>query len=470
MKKINYIFLVLITFCLLTFSAKAAPSYSFNVSSSSVENGKKVTASVTVKGTAAWNIKITSSGNTDGCTNQWADATENGNNTTKTFSTTCRASSLGTIAFVLSGQIVSSDETSVAISGSKRVNVVEPRKASTNNALKALSVEGYELTPAFDSEVLEYSVNVASEVNSVKLTGTKQDNYASVEGLGEKEVIEGANKFEVKVTAENGSVRTYNVIVNVVDNNPVTIKDGLTVVKNSKYVEIPEGYVEDKITVNGVEVPSFKNEVLNIVLIAVRDNQGNSYFYEVKDGNYYKFINLNGVSLVLYPQSFENFNLKGFEKTNITINNESIEAYKYKGLDNYYLIYARDLSNNEENIYMYDFKHDTYQVFNEELFNKLSKDNEMYLYILCGALGVIFLCIIIIIALSKSKKRRVKKDKKEGKIEETKEELLEDIKKDIKEEVKEEKLTDEDFEDLFEDIKESKIKKKKTKKEEDIDL
>ena len=469
MKKINYIFLVLITFCLLTFSVKAAPSYSFNVSSSSVENGKKVTASVTVKGTAAWNIKIISSGNTDGCTNQWADATENGNNTTKTFSTTCRASSLGTIAFVLSGQIVSSDEVSVAISGSKRVNVVEPRKASTNNALKTLSVEGYELTPAFDSEVLEYSVNVASTVNSVKINATKQDSYASVEGAGEKEVIEGANRFEIRVTAENGNVRTYNLVVNVTDDNPITIKDGMTVVKNSKYIEIPEGYVEDKTTINGIEVPVFKNEFLNITLIAVRDEQGNNYFYEIKDGNYYKFVNLNGVNVVLYPQD-KDINIKGFEKTTINIGGNEINAYKYKNLDNYYLVYARDLNANEEHIYMYDVKHGTYQIFNEELFNLIQKDNKTYLYMFCGSLCVIFLCIIIIIVLSKSKKRRVKKDKKEEKIEETKEELLEDIKKDIKEEVKEKKLTDEDFEDLFEDIKESKIKKKKTKKEEDIDL
>ena len=466
MKKVNYIFVLLISFSLLTISVKAAPSYSFNVSSSTVENGKSVTASVTVKSTAAWNIKITSSGNTYGCTNSWADATSDGNNTTKTFSTTCKANSIGTIAFVLSGDITSSDGSNISVSGSKRVSVVEPRKASSNNALKALSVEGYELTPTFDSEVLEYSLSVASTINSVKINATKQDGYASVDGVGEKEVIEGINKFEVKVTAENGNVRTYNVIVNVIDENPIKILDDLTVVKNSKYIEIPDGYVEDKITVNGVEVPSFKNEALNIVLIAVRDNQGNNYFYEVKNNNYYKFVNLNGVSLVLYPQSFENFNLKGFEKTNITINGESIEAYKYKVLDNYYLIYARDLSSNEENIYMYDFKHDTYQVFNEELFNKLTKDNEMYLYILCGALGVIFLCIIIIIVLSRSKKRRLKKDKREEKIEETKEELLDDVKK----EVKEEKLTDEDFEDLFEDIKESKRNKKKNKKEEDIDL
>ena len=447
MKRINYILFGLISFMLLTVSVKAAPSAGLSVSSRTVENGKSVTATVTVKNAAAWNVKITSSGNTYGCNQAWADATSNGNNATKSFSTTCKANSLGTIAFVLSGDITSADGTNINVSGTQRVSVVEPRKASTNNALKALGVEGYELTPAFDSEVLEYSVSVNSEVNSVKLTGTKQDSYASVEGLGEKEVIEGANKFEVVVTAENGATRTYNVIVNVVDNNPVTIKDGLTVVKNSKYVEIPEGYVEEKITVNGQEVPAFKNEFLNIVLIAVRDNQGNNYFYEVKDNNYYKFVNLNGVNVVLYPQDKE-INIKGFEKTNVTINGNEVVAYKYKDLDNYYLVYARDLSTNVENIYMYDQKNNTYQIFNEELFNALTKDNELYLYMLCGSLGVIFLCIIIIISLSRSRSKRNKKVENK---EEIKEELIKEVEEDIKEN-KKKKNKKEDLEDLFKDL------------------
>ena len=44
----------------------AAPSYNFKVSSGSITNGNKVTASVTVSGAASWQIKISSSGNTNG--------------------------------------------------------------------------------------------------------------------------------------------------------------------------------------------------------------------------------------------------------------------------------------------------------------------------------------------------------------------------------------------------------------------
>ena len=445
--KIKYGIMFILSFFCLIFTVNAAPSY--NVSApGSVEQGKKFTVTVNAKNTSGWVVRIIPSGATDCKTAEYSGNTENGENTTKNFSITCRGTSTGIIGFTISGNISDSSYQTVNLSKQVRVSVVEPRKASTNNALKSLSVEGYEITPSFDSEVLEYSVSVASTVNSVKINATKQDNYASVEGLGEKEVIEGANKFEIKVTAENGNVRTYNLVVNVIDENPITIKDGMTVVKNSKYVEIPEGYVEEKITVNGVEVPAFRNEFLNIVLIAVRDKDGNSYFYEVKDGDYYKFVNLSGVNVILYPQDKE-INIKGFTQTNITINGNTISAYKYKDLDNYYLIYARDLSSNEEHIYMYDFKNNTYQIFNEELFNMIVKDREMFMYIACASLGVIFLCLIIIIALSKSKKKKVKKSDKNDDV---KEELIKEVEEEIKDNKKKKKNKKEDLEDLIEDL------------------
>ena len=95
MKKIKYILSVLLFNLLFIPTVFAAPSYTFTVSSSSITSDSRVTASVTVKSTASWNIKITSAGNTNGCSNSWADASSDGKNLTKTFSVTCKASSTG---------------------------------------------------------------------------------------------------------------------------------------------------------------------------------------------------------------------------------------------------------------------------------------------------------------------------------------------------------------------------------------
>ena len=422
MKKIKYFITLIITFVVFSIGVKAAPSYSFNVSQRSVENGKSVTASVTIRNTAAWNISITSSGNTYGCSNSWADSTDNANNVTKTFSTTCKANSLGTIAFTLSGNITSSDEQKLSVSGTERVNVVEPRKASTNNALKALGVEGISISPEFDSEVLDYTASVGSETNKITINATKADSYAKVDGAGEKEVEEGPNKFEIVVTAENGSQRTYNLTVTVEDKNPIKAVDDLTIVKNPKNLEIPEGFAMEKQEIDGIEVPVFKNNDLDITLVALKDNSGNIYFYQYKDNKYTKYMEVNS-NLRLLLKNVETSPYKGFSVVTKKINDTDLKVLQYKTQDKYVIVYAMNLSNAKDDYYLYDVNNNTYQIFNEELFNTLISDSSFYITFVFASIGVIVLCIIIIILLivlkNKNKSNPKVKTKKEEKKEKT---------------------------------------------------
>lgn len=418
MKRIKGLLIFFISMTMSIAVVKAAPSYSFNVSSNTIDEGKSVTASVTVKSTAAWNFKITSSGNTYGCSNAWADATGDANNTTKTFSTTCRSSSIGTIVFSLSGDITSSDGSSISLSGTKSVRVKEPTPASTINSLKSLSVEGYEISPEFSSDVLEYSTEVPSSVKSVKINATKTDTKSSVDGIGEKEVDEGINKFEIVVTAENGDKRTYILNVNVKDLNPINIvvnNANYSIIKNTKNLDIPDGFTEDKMTIDGQEVPVFKNNNSNITLVALKDEKGNIKFFKYENGKYYPYISVESTNIVLYLIEKDSVPFKRFNKESISINNENVSAFKYKNLNNYYLVYGMDLSTGKEGYYLYDKNNNTFQVFDEELFNALIKDNTTYLYMLIGSLVILFISIIIIITLSSKKKtKKVKTENKEN--------------------------------------------------------
>ncbi len=412
MKKLKYLLFSVICMGCFSLIVSAAPSYSFNVSSASIENGKSVTASVTIRNAGSWHIKIISSGNTYGCSNEWSGENENGENGTKTFSTTCKASSLGTIAFTLSGDITDTSYSTINLSGSKSVNVREPAPASTINTLKKIEVEGYELTPEFSDDIFEYSVEVPSTVDKVKINTTKKDSKSSVEGDGEKEVVEGSNKFEIIVTAESGAKQTYVVIVNVKDNNPINVSvNGInyTIVKNSKNLEIPEGYVEEKITIDGVEVPAFKNELNNITLIALKDESGNTYFFKYNDGKYTKYISLQS-NLNIFPQDIDSIPYKGFTKTTINIDGNEIVAFKYKDLNKYYIIYGMDLNTGNSTYYLYDVNNKTFQVFDEELFNELSNDS-FYLYMLIGAGVLLLICIILVIWLGISKNKIIKRIK-----------------------------------------------------------
>jgi hypothetical protein len=419
MKKLNYLLFTVLSCLCFTFVVNAAPSAKLTVSSSNITEGKTVTAKVTVYNTAAWNIKLISLGNTNGCSQSWADATSNGANATKTFSTTCRASSTGIISFTLSGDVTSSDGSNSNVSGSARVTVSEPRPASEVNTLKDLTIEGYTLSPEFNADTLEYTVDVPSTVNSVKINATKKDSASSIAGDGEVNVDEGANKIAIVVTAESGATKTYSITVNVKDDNPITVTiDGkeYTVIKNAKNLTIPNNYLLNTIKINDIEVPCFINDTNHLTLVALKDSEGNIYFFSYNAGNYQKYLELTATNLIIYPYAMDTIPYKGWQHTNISINNQTISALQYKKLTNYYLIYGMDVTTGTNNYYLYDSLNNTYQVFDEELFKSLIDDNNFYLDMLLGAAGLIFLCLIIIIALLNHKKKIVNNKKKEENI------------------------------------------------------
>lgn len=85
-----------------------------------------------------------------------------------------------------------------------------------NNWLKSLSVTGCTMTPTFNisnSESTTYTVIVDSTTTSVKINATSVSSLASVSGTGTYELAEGNNTFTIKVTAENGDIRTYILYV-----------------------------------------------------------------------------------------------------------------------------------------------------------------------------------------------------------------------------------------------------------------
>ena len=408
MKKFKYILSITLFNLLFIPTVFADPSYTFTVSSSSITSDSRVTASVTVKNTASWNIKITSAGNTNGCTNSWADASSNGKNLTKTFSVTCKANSTGSISFTLSGDITDEDFNNKSLSGTKTVKVTKPVPASTVNDLKSLTVEGYELLPEFDEDTLEYTVSVPPTTTTVNIDATKKDSKSKIEGTGEFPVEEGTNNFKVIVTSESGSTKEYTIIVNVEDTNPIKVNvnnQEYTVLKTSRNLEIPTLYIETTINIEGYDVPAFVNSTTNITLVALKDVKGDTNFYIYKDGQYYNYTEITTDNLVVYPTNKE-VNLKNWVSTDININNIPVKAYKYDLLDNnYYLLYGMNLLDGQENLYLYDEVENSMQIFNSDLYNLLLDDNTFYLYFIIGAFAVIILCLIIIISLIHSKKK-----------------------------------------------------------------
>ncbi len=448
MKKLKYLLVINVVFFGTIFKVNAA-SASLSVNKSSVENGGTVSATATLSGTAAWNVSITSTGATQGCSQRFADATGDGNNTTKYLTVTCKATSVGIINFSLSGDITSSDGSNQKISDSKTVKVVKPREKSTNNNLKDLSVEGYEISPKFDAKTKEYSVNVPNTVDKIKIIATKADGYASLSGDGEKEVEEGANLFEIVVTSETGVANLYKLTVNVEDLNPIEVTVGdkkYTLVKNPKNLTKPDLFTETTVTIDGSEIPGFVNENTKCTLVGLKDESGKIYLFIYEDGKY-----------TLYNEYKTNNMYIMFLKM------ENVPALykKYK-----LLVYGQNIESGEKNYYTYDRKEKTLQIFNKNAYDKNYKENQNIKLLLYGlSISVVLFFILLMLVSSKCSKLKKMLISKNIEKHEEKEALVDN--KNNEEEQKDlVKENDEDTEEVEEEsfLDEKPKKKRKNKK------
>ena len=89
----------------------------------------------------------------------------------------------------------------------------------TTNTLDSITVSDCTLDPAFNSATTEYSCTVKNSVTNVTVNATATSTKSKVRGLGSKDLVEGKNTLPIRVIAEDGSEKIYNV--NVTRKNPV---------------------------------------------------------------------------------------------------------------------------------------------------------------------------------------------------------------------------------------------------------
>ena len=94
----------------------------------------------------------------------------------------------------------------------------------TTNTLDSITVSDCTLDPAFNSATTEYSCTVKNNISTVNVNATATSTKAKVRGLGAKDLVEGKNTLPIRVIAEDGSEKIYNV--------NVTRKGGVTSLKN----------------------------------------------------------------------------------------------------------------------------------------------------------------------------------------------------------------------------------------------
>ena len=466
-KKIGII--TIIYLALNTLNVSAAGSASISASANYVEEGSKVTFYINLKNVAAWDLTGQGYGATSGCSlgDQGVGDSGTGANINKTLSVTCKTTSVGQVSFSISGNISSANGNNIektSVNTSKIVVVTEPREKDTNNYLKSIGVKDYEITPEFNKDTMEYTVDVPATVNKVTIEAEKESSYATVEGTGEKEVDEGANTFEIKVTSETGVERIYKITVNVKDENPINITiDGeeYTIMKNLKNVETPSTYETTTVKINEFDIPAFHSETSGYTLVGVKNSEGKQLLaiYNEEENTYTLYNETKSDQLLLYIMKITE-EKEGFIKSTVTINDITYDALKLNENSNYILIYAMDIVTAEKNYYVYDKDNNSYVVYNDELMNMYKTETEKYkqviLYGGVGAIAIIF--ILLIICLRKPK--RSKKKKKELEKREEHEVKIEKI--DIQKQKKEEEELEREIEEKLSKKEPSKSSKNPT--------
>lgn len=411
-----------------------AASGSINIASSStVVVGNKVTVTVTISsGTkmGSWQmslnydksyLQLTNSTARDGGTFM-IDYAEDPGVLKKTYTFTFKTLKSGTTKLSVDGYraYVSSDLSALSLSANtKQIRIITQAELeasySKNNNLSALEVEGFTLTPEFKTDVLEYSVVVPENTKEVNIKATVQDKRASVNGIGTQAVNPGANKFSVVVRAQSGAEKTYVINVEVKDENPINVTvngKNYTVVKIKENLPAANLYAETTININGFEIPAYKNDNTNLVLVGLKDEEGNiSLYIYNKDKNEYQEYNEIGVNkITIYPLT-SNEEIKGYKKDTIAINGVKVDGYYYTNDSDYVIIYGINVETGDKGFYMYDKKMQSLIKYNDEYIIDLNKKIELYTYIIIGFSGVFILMIIIMIALAKKKYGKQKKQK-----------------------------------------------------------
>ena len=91
---------------------------------------------------------------------------------------------------------------------------------NNNPMLKDIKINGKEIEPKFEMFTTEYVVVVNENIETAKIEATPDDLKAKVEIIGNEELRDGRNEFEIKVTAEDGETeQSYFIYITKGDAN-----------------------------------------------------------------------------------------------------------------------------------------------------------------------------------------------------------------------------------------------------------
>ena len=99
------------------------------------------------------------------------------------------------------------------------------RNKSSDNSLKSLSIDDYNLNETFTPSQTLYTATVPGTVSEININAIANDSKATVSGTGRYTLNYGTNTIQVRVTAENTATKDYTITVTRSKKDISTLKD-----------------------------------------------------------------------------------------------------------------------------------------------------------------------------------------------------------------------------------------------------
>lgn len=282
--------------------------------------------------------------------------TSNTNKTNTTTNNSKSSSNSGVAPATTTTQKTTSNQSGTS-SNNKTTNT---SKKSSNANLSNLGITPNDFK-GFKAQTTSYNVTVPTDVESVTIYANAQDSKAKITGVGKQNLQTGENKFDVIVTAEDGTTKTYTL--------------NITRDTSSQNTEnVPEKYTGDGLASLNIE---------NLELNPKFDTQ--KYEYTVKYFGEKEKLDINATATDPYYI------------VEITGNEKLVEG------ENIINILVSDPDGNNVATYQITVKK---ALVDEEAIAKEKQEQTKRMVIIGGGIALVIIVIIVIIVIVKKRRKR----------------------------------------------------------------
>ncbi len=302
--------------------------------------------------------------------------------------------------------------------------------SNTKAALTSISVAAGTLTPAFNSNITEYTVVVPYTQTDGVLSCQSLDPKASISVEGARQLQVGNNVRTIVVAASNGEIRRYTVTFNRLDENgnDITVSGNVSdiivnvdgkdynIAEQDATLEPPVGFSLATVEYGEREVTAYKDasgRTVLLYLIEVGGEEGDFFLYE--NGQVISFAYLSTADFTYIIKDVTEEAPQGLYKSSYDLNGKNVACYKYEDKELAdFVVFSAISPEGNLGYYSFDVREETVQrivKFSAAAPAQTEKEitvnpaQKTVVIALLAIFAVLFVLLIVMLVLKSAKKR-----------------------------------------------------------------